>query len=222
MKQAMKQEHIPTLLQLVFWLLTRLIGWLILGCFGCVATSIVIIVLQGPHGFTFLNQLTQGDYQYLMSHITQRKFVEFNHCFEAIPESIMPPDVLLPIVSRNAQQALWPQCAPYINAMLIGIKLLLIRLYLLLHWCPLFLIFGTVGFVDGLARRYIRRQCVARESALIYHNARSLIMFSLILGSFMDLMLPVSVSYTEYILIISAMTFGFAIQITAKNFKKYL
>lgn len=218
----MKQQRSPTLFQLWFWLVTRVIGWLILGCFGCIAGSIVIVAVHGQDGFLILNQLLQSDYHYITGNVVLSHTLWVSRWIQTIPNSITQPNVQLPVISSASQHLLWHQLLPYINASLMGTKLLLIRLYLLLRWCLLFLILGMTGLVDGLAQRYIRRQAAGRESALIYHNAKPLIVLSLILGIFIDLILPISVIHTQWVLVVSSIIFCLAIQMTAKSFKKYL
>ncbi len=208
----MKQQQVPTLFQLWFWLITRVIGWFFMGCLGCIVISVLMIIVHGQTGFYTLNQLAQNDYH----------TVWLSQWIQAIPESITQPNIQLPVISNDYQHTLWFELYPYLNAILVGIKLLLIRLYLLLHWSILFVILGVVGLMDGLAQRYIRRQAAGRESALVYHNAKPLIALSFILGIFIDLILPVSLIHTEWILVISTITFGLALQMTAKSFKKYL
>lgn len=218
----MKQQHSPILLELWFWLVTRIIGWLFMGCLGCIVVSVLMITVHGQTGFYTLNQLAQNDYHYAISNIANNHTVWMSQWIHAIPESITQPNIQLPVINSDYQHKLWIQLLPYINATLVGTKLLLIRLYLLLRWSILFLILGVVGLMDGLSGRYIRRMAAGRESALIYHHAKPLIMLSLILGVFIVLTLPVSIMRTEWVLITSAMTFGLAIQITTKSFKKYL
>ncbi|MCW5588121.1 MAG: DUF4400 domain-containing protein [Legionellales bacterium] len=218
----MKQQRAPTVLELWFWLVTRIIGWLFMGCLGCIVVCMVMINLHGQAGIYTLNQLEQNDYHTVISNMTNNHTVWVSQWIQAIPESITQPNIHLPVINSDYQHKLWLQLLPFIHATLGGAKLLLIRLYLLLRWSILFVILGVVGLIDGLGRRYIRRMAAGRESAFIYHHAKPLIMLSLILGIFMVLMLPVSIIHTEWIVMTSAMTFGLAIQITTKSFKKYL
>jgi integrating conjugative element membrane protein (TIGR03747 family) len=199
-----------------------LICWFVVAFLGCIAMSTGIVALHGRNGFLMLSQLLQSDCHYITSSVLSEHALWINHWIQAIPDSVTQPNFQLPIVSNTYQHELWLQLSPYINAMFMGVKLLVIRLYLLLRWCPLFLILGIAGLIDGLAGRYIRRMSAGRESALIYHNAKPLIMLSLMLGIFIDLILPISVVHTEWIWVCAAIIFGLAIQITAKSFKKYL
>lgn len=217
-----KQQPSTTLFNLWFWLITRLIVWIILGSFGCIAAAIVMVILHGESGLNWIAALIQNDYHYLAAMVQPQALLSVNHWLQIIPDSFSIPSVRLPVVSASYQSYVWMMIAPLIQAVLLGVKLLVIRLYLLFRWCPLFLLLGFIGMIDGLAQRYIRRAAAGRESALIYHNTKPLVMLSLIVGVFIVLALPVSVIHAEWILIGSAILLGLAIQITAKSFKKYL
>ncbi len=220
------QQKTSTLFQLWFWLITRFIGWLIMGCLGCIVLAILIVILNGEQsGFNWLEALIQNDYHYLTTMIQPESLSSVNYWLQIIPDSFSASTIKaikLPVLSLSYQSHFWMMITPFINAVLLGIKLLIIRLYLLLRWSPLFLLLGFVGLIDGLTQRYIRRAAAGRESALIYHNAKPLIILSLIVGIFMVLILPVPVKFSEWILVASASLMGLAIQITAKSFKKYL
>jgi integrating conjugative element membrane protein (TIGR03747 family) len=217
------QQKAPTLFQLWFWLITRFIGWLVIGAFGCLAVAIVIVIMHGKQaGITNLQVLVQTDYRYLLDTLPGNKLLMINHWLGLVPQDIKVNTRLLPIISQAYQAYFWMIIHPFVQAILLGTQLLMIRLYLLLRWCPLFLLLGLIGLIDGLAQRYIRRTAAGRESALIYHNAKPLVMLSLLLGIFIDLVLPISMTNAEWILAASALLFGIAIQVTAKSFKKYL
>jgi hypothetical protein len=217
------QYRAPSLFQWGFWLSTRFMGWLFLGCLGCVVMSIVIIMLHGDQaGFAGLQVLTQQDYRYLEQTTQPETLSMINGWLQHIPGTWSLPKVSLPMISANVGQRFCASITPLINGALLGVKLLIIRLYLILRWCPLFLIVGFAGVVDGLTQRSIRRACAGRESALIYHNAKPLIMLSLLLGICLDLVLPISIAHAEWLWIMAALLLGIAVQITAKSFKKYL
>jgi len=218
----MKQQRTPTVLELWFWLVTRIIGWLLMGCLGSIVVSVVMIYLHGQTGIYTLNQWLQTDSHIVISNTTYHSTVWVFQWIHALPKLITQPKVHFPAINSDDSHKLWRQLYPYIHAILIGIQLLLIRLYLLMQWSILFVILGIVGVVDGLSKRYIRRMAAGRESALIYHTAKPFIMLSLILGLFIVLMLPVSIIQSECLLLTSAIAFGLAIQITAKSFKKYI
>jgi len=217
-----KTQKAPTLLQLWAWLITRFVGWLVMGCFGCVVVAIVMVILHGLSALTSLQAVIQNDYQIVVATAQPHTLSLMNQVLNAIPNAINPPNYSLPMISQQYQQDLWAHLLPVASAALLASKLVIIRLYLLLRWLPLFLLLGLAGLIDGLAQRHIRRASAGRESALIYHNAKPLVMLSLLLGIFIDLVLPISISRTEEILIVASILFALAIQVTAKSFKKYL
>ncbi|MBX9706095.1 MAG: DUF4400 domain-containing protein [Gammaproteobacteria bacterium] len=192
----------PTVLDLIFWTITRLILWLVMGCVGCILAAVAIVAIKGETaGFVQLQAIAQADYHYFLAYASPRAIATLNSKLQQLPDSTSQP---------------------LLNAALFGAQLLVMRGYLLLAWSPLFLALGIVGFIDGLAQRYIRRMRAGRESALIYHHAKALILLSLMLGSFIALIVPMSAIDTELIMIGSALIFGWTIQITTKRFKKYL
>ena len=227
-QQSHKTQKPPTLLQLWIWLVTRFICWTIFGCVGCVIVEIILVALYGVSALMILQTLLQKDYQTLVVLAHPNTLSLINHWIDVIPSTGYLDNLThfsklsLPLISEKSQHDFLLHLMPIITAALLAIKLVIIRLYLLMSWCQLFLAFGLVGLIDGLMQRHIRKLAAGRESALIYHNVKSLIMMSLITGVFIDLVLPISFNADEWILIISTMLFGIAIQITAKSFKKYL
>ena len=225
LQKSQKTQKSPTLLHLWIWLITRFIVSLMMGCVGCFVFAIAIVVLYGLSGFITLKHVLQTDYQHMvfLAQLTQVNSLSFiNHELNTIPNTINLSNLSLPMISAQYQHHLLLHLVPVISAVLLVVKLLMIRIYLLAHWCLLFLIVGLTALIDGLTQRYIRRIAAGRESALIYHNVKSLIMTSLIIGVFVDLVLPISFKLSEWILIISVVLFAVAIQVTAKSFKKYL
>jgi|GEM_PF-2011015 integrating conjugative element membrane protein (TIGR03747 family) len=215
------QYRTPTLTQAGFWLMTRLLCWLVMGALGCIVISIVIVALHGEQtGLALLQAFIKQDYHYVKH--TAENISILNDGLQAIPSTWSLPNMSVPMLSQNLQEKICASIAPLVNGALLGAKLLILRLYLILRWSPLFLLLGFVGLIDGLAQRAIRRASAGRESALIYHSAKPLIMLTLILGVFVDLVLPISIQYAEWLFVIAALLFGLSIQITTKRFKKYL
>ena len=213
-------------IQLWFWLLMNCIGWLFVGSMGCLAMSVVIIAMHGQEvGFRVMQNLIQQDYQYILQTAPLNSHCLVDQCINKINNWPRLPNFMLPQQMSEMHlnfHAVWRMILPYLGAILLGLNLLVLRLYLILRWCPLFLLLGLVGFVDGLTQRCIRRASAGRESALIYHQAKSLILLSLILGIFMDLILPIKAEQSEWILVIAAILFAMAFQVTARSFKKYM
>lgn len=221
-QKTQRTQKAPTLFQLWFWLITRLFGWLFMGCLGCMVVAIVMVILHGLSGLTSLQAVLQTDYQTIVTTAQPHTVSLINQALNTIPNTLSSLKFSLPMMSIQYQRELWAHILPIANAALLGAKLVVVRVYLLLRWFPLFFVVGFVGLVDGLAQRAIRRASAGRESALIYHNAKPLVMLSLLLGIFIDLVLPISVANAEWIAIASACLFAVAIQVTARSFKKYL
>jgi integrating conjugative element membrane protein (TIGR03747 family) len=222
MQKLQKTQKSPTLLDLWIWLLIRFIFWGVFGCIGCFVVAIVYVVLYGGSGLMLLQAMLQRDYQAITVLAHPNTLFIVHHWINVIPNRINLANLSLSLGNPHYEHEFLLHLKPIICAALLAAKLVIIRLYLLMRWCRLFLLLGLVGLIDGLMQRRIRRLAAGRESALIYHNVKSLIMMSLVLGVFLDLVLPISFKANEWILIGSAILFTFAIQVTAKSFKKYL
>jgi len=97
----------------------------------------------------------------------------------------------------------------------------IVRLLVLVLTLPLFLMAAFVGFVDGLARRDVRKFGAGRESGFVYHRAKASVMPLIVLPWVVYLALPISV-HPLLILLPSAILLGSPLCITASTFKKYL
>lgn len=100
-------------------------------------------------------------------------------------------------------------------------QLLFLRLQLCMRFLPLFGLLGVVGFVDGFTQRILRRLQGARESSVLYHRARSMLMPSLVGGSVLYLGLPISIQpsglFSSF-----AFLFSFILSMAVRTYKKYL
>ena len=212
----------PTLLQLFLWGVVRFILWAVSGCIGCISVAILLVALYGASALIFFQTLLQRDYKTMTALVDSNTLLLIYHWISVIPNTIALDNVSLPLFKAQYSQSIFLHLQPIIAAVLLALKLVIIKLYLLTRWFPLFLLLGFIGFVDGAAQRRIRRLSAGRESALIYHHIKALIMTSIVMGIFTDLVLPISFNISQLILIVSAGLFAFAIQVTAKSFKKYL
>jgi integrating conjugative element membrane protein (TIGR03747 family) len=68
-----------------------------------------------------------------------------------------------------------------------------IRMAILMGMAPLFLLVWSLGLVDGLTQRHIRRACAGRESSSMYHRAKFFQFAGLATGAMVYLMWPVSI-----------------------------
>ncbi|EAO9544923.1 TIGR03747 family integrating conjugative element membrane protein [Salmonella enterica] len=97
----------------------------------------------------------------------------------------------------------------------------LLRLAILLQVLPLFVLTITIGLVDGLVRRDLRRFGAGHESGFVYHHARRMIGSSLAATGLVWLAVPY-VLEPEYVMMTGAMSIGLAVSVAVSVFKKYL
>lgn len=100
-------------------------------------------------------------------------------------------------------------------------QIVLTRLYGLCLAIPLFLLCLSVGFVDGLVQRDIRKFQGARESTLLFHELKRGSAFWFFGPLFIYLVLPWPVS-PQWFLVPLAIGMGVLVQLGAKSFKKYI
>ncbi|EAA6221763.1 TIGR03747 family integrating conjugative element membrane protein [Salmonella enterica subsp. salamae] len=96
----------------------------------------------------------------------------------------------------------------------------LLRLAILLQALPLFVLTITIGLIDGLVRRDLRRFGAGHESGFVYHHAKRMIASSLAATGLILLSMPYVVE-PEYVLIPGAILIGLAASVAVGAFKKY-
>lgn len=97
----------------------------------------------------------------------------------------------------------------------------LLRLAILLQALPLFALTITIGLIDGLVRRDLRRFGAGHESGFVYHHAKRMISSCLIATGLMWLAVPIFL-VPEYVFIPAAAGIGLAVSMTGGSFKKYV
>ncbi|CZV24668.1 TIGR03747 family integrating conjugative element membrane protein [Enterobacter hormaechei] len=97
----------------------------------------------------------------------------------------------------------------------------LLRLAILLQALPLFALTITIGLIDGLVRRDLRRFGAGHESGFVYHHARRMIASSLVATGLVWLAVPIFL-VPEYVFIPAAAGIGLAVSMTGGSFKKYV
>ena len=97
----------------------------------------------------------------------------------------------------------------------------MLRLAILLQALPLFALTITIGLIDGLVRRDLRRFGAGHESGFVYHHARRMIGSSLAATGLAWLVLPVFLE-SRYIVIPGVMLSGLAGSVATGAFKKHL
>ena len=213
----------PGLMTQVCWLLVRLLAAVIFGFLISIALSVVMVKFQGEEEMVIaLNHEIQESHDLIVAHTDNIEYSTIAQWANELPEVTTSPPVLLPVIAKAKQQQFWATVHPFVDVSLLSIKLSLLRFYILMHWLLLFFLLVIVGLNDGLSQRVIRRLSGGRESALIYHSAKSLVMMVLLLGVFLAITLPISLAVIGDVMIVSfILSVGF-IQLTAKQFKKYL
>ncbi|ECF6920312.1 TPA: TIGR03747 family integrating conjugative element membrane protein [Salmonella enterica subsp. enterica serovar Belem] len=97
----------------------------------------------------------------------------------------------------------------------------LLRLAILLQALPLFALTISIGLIDGLVRRDLRRFGAGHESGFVYHHAKRMIASSLAATGLVWLAVPY-VLEPEYVMMTGAMSIGLAVSVAVGVFKKYL
>ncbi len=108
----------------------------------------------------------------------------------------------------------------YILAIPLISQLFIVRIAIIVFSTPAFFILATVGIVDGLVERELRRWGGGRESSNLYNIARKLVCPVLMSACFFYISLPVTL-HPAVILIPFALLWGFVIRLTLSQFKKY-
>ena len=218
-----KTQRQPGLVMQVCWLLVRLLVVVVFGFLISIALSAVLVKFQGEETTVIaLNHEAQESHDLIVVHIDGFEHSTIAQWANELPEATASPPVLLPVIAKAKQEQFWDVLHPFIDVSLLSIKLSLFRFCILMHWLLLFLVLGMVGLFDGLSQRVIRRLSGGRESALIYHSAKSLVMMVFLSGVFLAITLPISLAVIGDVMMVSfSLSIGF-IQLTAKQFKKYL
>lgn len=97
----------------------------------------------------------------------------------------------------------------------------MLRLAILLQALPLFALTITIGLIDGLVRRDLRRFGAGHESGFVYHHARRMLGSSLAATGLVWLAVPVFF-VPEYVLVPGAVVIGIAMSVASGAFKKYV
>lgn len=225
----------PSMIRACFGCLCRLLGWVCLGVMVSLTVSMGLLYLKGtPDGLLYLAKLCQGPLHYLnaiapvtywMHDPASIAWYWGNTAYQWVLVKTHALNVL-----HQAKTNMYPMHKliryylqtghPVLQAFIMTVQLIGIRLAVLVMSLPFFLLLGVIGWLDGLSQRSIRRLSGGFESAMTYHHAKSFIPLALILGSLFYLVLPVNVA-PIVILLPFTLLFGGSIQLTVKSFKKY-
>ena len=97
----------------------------------------------------------------------------------------------------------------------------MLRLAILLQALPLFALTITIGLIDGLVRRDLRRFGAGHESGFVYHHARRMIGYSQAATGLVWLAVPVFLK-PVYVLVLGAVVVGLTVSILFGAFKKHI
>ena len=111
--------------------------------------------------------------------------------------------------------------AEYIEAAANMIYLFAMRLVVIVFSFPVFFVFGSIGLIDGLSQRDLRRFGGDRESSYFWNRVVRFIKPMFILPFVIYLASPMSI-HPSLVMLPFALCFGFTIWLSSLKFKKYL
>jgi len=111
--------------------------------------------------------------------------------------------------------------AEYIEAAVNMIYLFAMRLVVIVFSFPVFFVFGSIGLIDGLSQRDLRRFGGDRESSYFWNRIVRFIKPMFILPFVIYLASPASI-HPSLVMLPFALCFGFTIWLSSLKFKKYL
>jgi integrating conjugative element membrane protein (TIGR03747 family) len=229
-------QHHNSLLIGLFWFITKTILWLLLGALVAEALWVIRLCTMGePQQLLLLNALTLNELHILNSALVHTSVAsnligmmvaDIHHASiwaSGMAQSAGSTNIAIqdqPFVT-SATVAVLPSAKALLQVSIGALELTGLRLLNLAVQVPVFVWVGLVGLTDGLVQRELRKFQGGRESALIYHRARSAIFPAVLAGMLLYLALPLTTS-PDLLLAPFALLFGMAIALSARAFKKYL
>ncbi len=212
------QRNDSHLLSLISFFLIKILVWIIYAWLVVLFINIFVILFL-PHVDEqgYITHLLNSQLQFL----TLFNKFDINHYFSYINSAMViflknagHEKILISIFGRGLSFIL-----DFFKIMLVSGELVLARLTNIFFIFPTVLLTLFVFFIDGLVQRDIRKFSGGRESALIYHQAKSFSFFFLSNGIFIYLVLPISIN-ADFILILAACLSSCFLLQTVKAFKK--
>jgi len=215
-----------------FWGLVKLIGWIALGYLISLLMAGVLFCTKGEaKSFCYLqtnidSSLVVLQRQALLSQALTRISKDFLNV-ERFVAKLSPSSSELKrqnVSNRNLtiiEQALEQVTSIWSRLIILITLLSLLRLFIFCLSLPLFFLLAWWGLIDGLVARDLRKIAGGRESALIYHRAKSYLWPALCWGAFCYLVLPVTLN-PILVLMPFMLLFTLTLRLTASRFKKYL
>lgn len=159
-----------------------------------------------------------------------REFLQNRHWLKNIGDSIQSTSLYeklqevkhrLPEIPWVAQSR-WHSLKQEMMPLIYGVTHMVITRFL--AFClviPLFLLCLSLGFIDGIVQRDIRKFQVARESTLLFHVLKHHSVFWFYIPFFIYWVLPLPIS-PPWFLIPVAIILSVFVQWSTKSFKKYI
>lgn len=230
------------------WIIVKLITWTLLGgCMALVISVLLLLLLGHQTAIEYVNSLLQGQLRYLgiyMGHsflvhnpvnfvvtfsrqIYQWLFIDtglinfFNQNINQLHHLQLGSDKS---INQNVSQfvgSAYPILSDYGRILITTVELMSVKLAVVVLAIPCFLLLAIAGFVDGLVQRDLRKFGGGRESALIYHRAKAVIIPVFFIGCLFYLVLPFDIA-PEFIFLPCALIVGYSIAVMTSMFKKYV
>lgn len=131
----------------------------------------------------------------------------------------LPPN---PTASQRAMHNMLSGMGPYVLAAIFVWQDAMIRLAIVWLAVPAFLLALTLGLVDGLARRDIRKWSGGRESSFIYHHAKRLLVPAFTGGFLLYMTWPTGGFNPAWMVLPFCAAAAWTVSLMAATFKKYL
>ena len=240
MKSSNHSERKQTLIGCCVWISIKLMLWIIAGWLVAFIIGLsVFIFWKHQATFAYWQQLMKAqlhDLSYFHPIFTkQQPNLLATQSLQSFQNAVL---IKTPIIEMIQQWQIRSVKIPYailnlfvqkalpfvialLKIIILVTELTIVRLVVLSLFLPVFAIAGMLGLIDGLIQRDLRRLGGGRESALLYHRARSCIVPLFFWGCFLYIVIPLPLR-PDVILLPFAVLFGAAIFITASAFKKYL
>lgn len=120
----------------------------------------------------------------------------------------------------NTIKIIYPMILDYAQSVIAITEIVLIRLINLTQYIFLLLLLTITGLIHGLTQRYLRRLNGGRESALIYHYAKTSITAFIFWGCLLYVATPYYIE-PQTLVLPSIIGSALGVFFTAKMFKKY-
>lgn len=131
----------------------------------------------------------------------------------------MPPN---PTSSQRSMHNMVSGMGPYVLAAIFVWQDAMVRLAIVWLAVPAFLLALTLGLVDGLVRRDIRKWSGGRESSFIYHQAKRLLVPAFTGGFLLYMTWPTGGFNPAWMVLPFCAAAAWTVSLMAATFKKYL